>query len=507
MRKIKEVLRLKWCNGLSDRKTAKSCSIARSTVADYVWRADRAGLSWPLSEDMDEAELDRLLFPAQTPVPPAERFLPEWSYVYGELKRKGVTKFLLWHEYKERCAEGYQYSRFCQRYRAWLGKLNPVMRQEHRAGEKLFVDYAGHTVPVVNRITGEVKEAQIFVAVLGASSYTYAEATWSQSTPDWIGSHVRAFEYYGGVTEIVIPDNLKAGVTKACRYEPDVNPTYQEMARHYGTAVIPARVRKPRDKAKVEAGVLVVERWIVARLRNLTFFSLTQLNSHIRRLLVDLNERPFKKLPGSRKSFFDTLDKPALKPLPASPYQYAEWKKARVNIDYHIEVDRHYYSVPCQLIKKEVDIRITAATIECLYRGKRVASHMRSYNKGRHTTVPGHMPKAHQKYAEWTPERLISWAAKSGADVSELTRKILVSRVHPQQGYRTVLGILRLGKRYGEKRLNSACRRALVIGATTYKSVESILKAGLDQRPLPETLPDSSQSIEHPNIRGADYYN
>ena len=505
MRKVKEVLRLKWGNGLSDRQTAKSCCIARSTVAEYICRAKRAGLSWPLPEGLDESDLERLLFPPQPSISTQERPVPEWSHVYQELKRKGVTKFLLWQEYRERYPGGYQYSRFCQLYNDWLGKVKPVMRQDHRAGEKLFVDYCGQRVEVVDRHTGEVKEAEIFVAVLGASNYTYAEAFWSQSLPDWITAHVHAFGFFGGVPELVIPDNLRSGVSKASRYEPDINPTYQEMASHYGTAVIPARVCKPRDKAKVEAGVQVVERWILARLSNQAFFSLAELNSFIRKLLVELNERPFKRLPGSRKSFFETLDRPALKPLPSTPYQYAEWKKARVNIDYHIEVQRHYYSVPYQLVKQEVDIRITASTVECFYKGKRIASHRRSRLRGGHSSIAEHMPKAHQKYAQWTPERLIRWAEKTGDGTARLVQKILTSRPHPQQGFRTILGIMRLGKSYGENRLNAACHRALSIGTTTYKSIESILKNGLDQRPLPETTA-STKAIEHSNIRGSDYY-
>ena len=506
MRKVKEVLRLKLGQGLSERQVAKSCSIARSTVAEYICRAKRVGIFRPLPEGLDEADLERLLFPSQPPIATEERSLPDWSYVYQELKRKGVTKFLLWQEYRERYPAGYQYSRFCQLYNDWLGKLNPVMRQEHRAGEKLFVDYCGQSIEVVDRGTGEVKEAEIFVAVLGASNYTYAEAFRSQSLPDWITAHVHTFEFFGGVPELIIPDNLRSGVSKASRYEPDINPTYQEMASHYGTAVIPARVRKPRDKAKVEAGVQVVERWILARLRNQVFFSLVELNSFIRKLLVKLNERPFKKLPGSRKSFFETLDHPALKPLPFGPYQYAEWKKARVNIDYHIEVEKHYYSVPYQLIKQQIDVRITAFTVECFYKGKRIASHRRSRLQGRYSTIAEHMPKAHQEYAQWTPERLIRWAEKTGDDTARLVQKILSSRPHPQQGFRTVLGIMRLGKSYGEGRLNAACHRALSIGTTTYKSVESILKNGLDQRPLPETAA-STKAIEHSNIRGSDYYN
>jgi len=506
MRKVKEVLRLKWECGLSNRQIAKSCSIGRATVAEYLRRAKEAGLCWPLPSGLDEAKLEKLLFPPPPSVPLEFRPVPDWTEVHRELKRKGVTLFLLWQEYKEAHPEGYQYSSFCKQYQAWTGKLDLIMRQDHRAGEKLFVDYAGQTVPVVDSTTGEIRQAQIFVAVLGASNYTYAEATWSQSLPDWIGSHTRTFQFFGGVPEVVIPDNLKTGVTKASRYEPDLNPSYQEMATHYSCAVIPTRVRKPRDKAKVEAGVQVVERWILARLRNVTFFSLTELNTAIQKLIKKLNGRPFKKLPGSRQSLFDSLDKPALKPLPAQPYVYAEWKKARVHIDYHIEVEGHYYSVPYQLVKHQVEVRITRQIVEIFHKGRRVASHRRSKEKGYHTTLTEHMPKAHQRYAEWTPERLIRWAAKNGIATAQLVENILGSRPHPQQGFRSCLGIMRLGKEYGQERLEAACARALAIGGTSFKSIQAILKAGLDRRALLEQHRETP-AIHHSNIRGPQYYN
>lgn len=504
MRKIREILRLRFECGQTNRKIAKSCSVSRSTVADYLLRAGAAFLSWPISEELDDAALEHLLFPPPETISKA-RPVPNWAEVHRELKRKAVTLALLWQEYKERYPEGYQYSWFCQNYNKWAGTIDLVMRQDHRAGEKLFVDYAGQTMEIVDRTTGKVREAQVFVAVLGASNYTYAEATRSQALPDWIGSHARAFTFFNGVTEAVVPDNLKSGVKKACYYDPDINPTYQDMAAHYSTVVLPARVREPRDKAKVETGVQVVERWILARLRNHTFFSLAELNREISKLLDILNNRKFKKLPGTRKSLFESLDHPALKPLPASPYQYAEWKKATVHIDYHVEVDGHYYSVPHQLVKKKLDVRFTTNTVECFHRGKRVASHRRSYQKGRHTTVKEHMPVRHQKYLEWTPERFLRWAGKVGPQTISLTERILESRPHPQQAYRTLLGILRLGKSYTDQRLEAACHRALSIGATSYRSVESILKNGLDNKPLPEP-PESAIPIQHQNIRGSKYY-
>ena len=378
MRKIKEVLRLKWERGLSNRQIAAICGISRPTVGEYLRRAAEAGLAWPLPEGLNEPQLEQRLFPSPPDLPAQARGIPDWHQIHNELRGKSVTLFLLWQEYREANPNGYQYSWFCDNYRAWQGKLDLVMRQDHRAGEKLFVDYAGQTVPIVDRSTGEIHDAQIFVAVMGASNYTYAEATWSQSLPDWISSHIRTFEFLGGVPELVVPDNLRSGVSKAHRYEPDLNPTYQDMAAHYGVAVIPARVRRPRDKAKVEGGVLIVERWILAALRHRLHFSLGQLNATIRELLVKLNNRPFRKLSGCRHEHFEQLDKPVLQPLPAEPYIYADWKKARVHIDYHVAIDGHYYSVPYTLIKKEVEVRITHNTIECFYRGNRVASHRRS---------------------------------------------------------------------------------------------------------------------------------
>jgi len=503
MRKIKEVLRLNG-SGLSNRKIARICSIGRSTVADYLSRAAAAGLSWPLPEEMGDEQLDRLLFPAP-PHPSSERPFPDWSLIHQELKKKGVTLALVWEEYKSSHPEGYQYSQFCELYRRWRGKLSVWMRQEHKAGEKLFVDYCGQKVGVVDPSTGELREAEIFVAVLGASNYTYAEATWTQSLPDWIASHQRAFTYFGGSPELVVLDNLKSGVTKACRYEPDLNPTYQDMATHYGTAVLPARVKKPRDKAKVEAGVQLVERWILAALRNRSFFSLAELNQVISELLEKLNNRPFKKLDGSRCSLFESLDKPALKPLPQALYQYAEWKKAKVHIDYHVEVDRHYYSVHYQLAGKKLDVRITANTVEFFHKGRRVASHPRIHKRGGFTTLPGHMPRSHREYLRWTPGRLLNWAATIGPSVAGLAQVIMESRDHPQQGFRSILGILRLSQTYGEDRLEAACKRALSIKATSFKSVKSILKNGLDKRPFEERQPEPDP-IRHPNIRGTDYY-
>jgi transposase len=506
MRKIKEILRLKWQHGLSKKQIAQSCKIARSTVKDYLNRAQKAGLSWPLDPTLDDGALETLLFPPNSASACSQRKMPSMSYLYQELKRKSVTLQLLWYEYKEANPDGYQYSQFCNLYRQWHKKLHVTLRQQHRAGEKLFVDYAGQSVDLINPTTGEITEAQIFIAALGASSYTFAQATAAQDLPCWIRSHVHAFEFFGGVPEILVPDNLKSGVTHPCRYEPDINPTYQDLSEHYGTTVIPTRVRHPRDKAKVESAVFVAERWILAALRNHTFFSLAELNKAIAKELVKLNNRKFQKLDTTRKDLFESLDKPALKPLPSRPYQYAEWKKARVNIDYHIEVARHYYSVPYQLVREQVDVRLTATTIEVLFKNKRVAAHQRSYIQGGFTTLKEHMPKSHQRYLQWTPSRIIHWAGKNGPNTERLITRILETRTHPEQGFRSCLGIMRLARHYSPDRLEKAAIRALAIKSFSCKSVESILKNGLEQQALLFDPPGHQPALNHQNIRGKHYY-
>jgi transposase len=502
MRKIREVLRLH-AAGHSQRQIAVSVAMGQSTVGDYLSRARRAGVGWPVA--LDDAALERALYPPRPAVPGAERARPDWAQVHRELRRKGVTLFLLWEEYKAQHPNGFHYSWFCKHYRRFAGRVDLVMRQHHRAGATTFVDYAGQTVPITDPATGEARHAEIFVAVLGASNYTYAEATWTQGLADWLESHQRAFRFFGGVTEMVVPDNLKTGITHPHRYEPEINRSYAEMAAHYGIAVLPTRVARPRDKAKVENAVLVVERWILARLRHQTFFSLAELNRAIAELLALLNERPFKKLPGCRLSLYQTLDRPALSPLPATPYVLATWKQARVSIDYHIELERCYYSVPYQLVKRQVEARLTARTVEVFHRGQRVASHRRAAQVGQYRTVTEHMPRPHREYAEWTPRRLVQWARKIGPATAELIAQILAGRRHPQQGFRSCLGIIRLGQAHGAERLEAACARALHIRAFSYKSIASILQHRLDQQPLPEHETDR-ETIVHANLRGADYY-
>jgi transposase len=507
VRKIKEVLRLHHEKGFSVRQIASSLSIGRSTVQDYLERSERAGLSWPLPDDLDETSLEHQLYPPVPCVAQEKRQMPSLEYLYQELKRKGVTLQLLWHEYKEAHPDGYQYSRFCYHYQQWVQKLDLCLRQEYRAGEKLFVDYAGQTMEITDPETGQIQEVQIFVATLGASNYTFAEATLSQELSSWTQSHVHAFEFFGGVPEILVPDNLKSAVTRPCRYEPDLNATYRELAEHHGTVIIPARVAKAQDKAKVESGVLQVEHWVLAPLRNRTFFSLSELQEAIAEKLEALNNRPFQKLETTRRLLFETLEKPVLKALPVHPYVYADWKSARVNIDYHIEVDHHYYSVPYQLVREKLDVRFTATSIEVFFKGRRIASHPRSYRKGAHTTLREHMPKSHQRYLEWTPSRLIRWAGQIGPHTQDLVAFILEHRPHPEQGFRSCLGLFRLGKTYSPERLEAACARAVQMKAYSYKNVESILKKGLDRQPL---MSPSSQTplplLEHANLRGKEYY-
>ena len=432
-----------------------------------------------------------------------EKSKPDFAWIHQELKRKGVTRQLLWEECRERCPEtGYGYTQYCQLYRTWRQKQKRSMRQIHKAGDKLFIDYSGATIPVVNAQTGEIKEAELFVAALGASKYTYAEATWSQTLPDWIESHVRAFEFFQGVPALLVPDNLKSGVKNPCRYDPDVNPSYLQLARYYSTAILPARPRKPKDKAVAESGVQVAQRWIVARLRHETFFCLAQLNEAIRRLLQELNERPFKKLPGSRRSAFEALDKPELKPLPQQRYEYVHVKKARVHVDDHVEYESHYYSVPHKLVGSEVFIHATQRLVTVLHRNRQVACHVRDAR--RFITEPSHMPEHHREHHGWTPQKFLDWAHAIGPNTRHITQALLEHRDHPEQGYRACLGLLNLSRRYSKSRLEQACTRAHAIGSRRLKSVQEILKKGLDQVPV-DSKP-AYESITHENVRGAAYY-
>ena len=503
MRKIKEVVRL-GAQGLSPRRIGESLGIGRTTVQECLGRARAAGLSWPLPEELSDADLEQRLYPRATGAIRGSFPQPDWAYVHRELKRKGVTLSLLWEEYRSVHRDGYGYSRYCELYRCWEGRLSPVMRQRHVAGERLFVDYSGSTLDVICPKTGEIKSVQVFVATLGASNYTYVEATWTQSLVDWIASHVRAFEFFGGAPAQVVSDNLKSGVTKACFYEPTINRTYGDMAAHYDTAIVPARPYKPKDKAKVEGAVLIAQRWIIARLRNQRFFSLDDLNAAIRDLNSQLNSKITRHLGASRRDLFERLDQPALKPLPVEPYIYAEWKQCSVALDYHIDVDRHYYSVPHQLLRQKLWVRITARTIEAFHKSKRVAAHARISSNYQHTTVREHMPSHHRKYADWTPERLRQQASRIGPNAGVLVEVIMRERRHPEQGFRACLGIVRLAKSYGTERLDAACERALEINARSYSSVKSILKNNLDNRRRQRAT--DGPAITHNNIRGARYF-
>ncbi len=503
MRKIEEVLRLHFAHNRSNREIAVAVNIGRATVSDYLRRARLASLSWPLPEGMTESGLEARLFPPASAAK-ARRTEPDWAAIHREAGRKGMTLDLLWHEYRAQQPDGYQYSAFCNHYRRYAKALPVTLRQSHAPGERLFVDYSGQTVGITDPATGEIRQAQIFVAVLGASSYTYVEATWTQNLADWTGSHVRCFEWMGGVPALLVPDNLKSGVVTPNFYDPVLNPSYHDLARHYGAAILPARVRKPRDKAKVEAGVLLAQRWILARLRHQRFFSLDELNRAIRPLLIDLNQRPFKKLPGSRLSVFTEVDQAALKPLPVTRYEFAEWKVVTAGIDYHVELTGHYYSVPHGYARQKLDVRYTATTIEIFKKGERIASHPRSMSKGRHSTIDAHLAPAHQKVAGWNSQRFLDWAGKIGPHTRAAVDHLLRSRAHPQQGYRAALGLLRLAKTYGHARLEAACDRAFRIRAVTWRSIDSILKNGLERQN--KTSAQATLPLSHANVRGAEYY-
>ena len=501
MRKLRDVLRMRLSAGCSIREISRSTKISVGTIQKLLIQAQALGLTWPLPGELNDGQLARLFYPRADTATSSHFQIPDWPAIHQELKRPHMTKQLLWEEYTQQYPNrSLSYSRFCHRYKAWAGKQKRSMRQFHKAGEKCFVDYAGATVPIINGNTGEIREAQIFVAALGASNYTYAEATWCQSLPDWLGSHVRMLEFYGGCTDIIVPDNLRSGVSKACRYDPDLNPSYQQWAEHYSVAVIPARPRKPKDKAKAEVAVQIVERWVLARLRHHTFFSLAELNQCIRALLADINNRPFKQLPGCRRSAFEQLDQPALKPLPAAPYQYVAIKPVKVNIDYHVEYKPHFYSVPHQYVGERLELHASDTLVEIYFRRQLVATHPRKYTYG-FTTNPAHMPRHHQAQQQWSPGRLKRWAADIGSDTLTWVSDQLERREHPEQAYKVCLGLLNLSKQYPATRLNGACRIANAAGLNRLKQIKAILKSNRDQ--LPEQLSLAAElPQDHENIRG-----
>ncbi len=506
MHKLHDVLRLKFELGRSHREIAAILGIGHATVGRYVRRAEEAGLSWPLPEDFGDEELKAALFaPASGG---AKRPAPDWAEVHRAMSRgKGMTLALLWLEYREAHREGaYEYSWFCARYREWAERVDVVMRHSYAGGERVFIDYAGQTVAVIDPETGKVSKANVFVATLAASNHTFVDLTPTRKLEDWTGSHVRMFERWGGAPELLIPDNEKAGVQRACKYEPELNPTYLEMARHYGVAVMPTRPRKPRDKAKVEAAVQHVERRVLAPLRNHRFFSLAEAREAIAPLVKALNERPFQKLEGSRQSLFEELDRSALRPLPAQRYEFARWVKARVNIDYHVQVGGCFYSVPYTLARKEVDVRVSATAIEVFHGSKRQAAHIRASEKGSCATEDAHMPAAHRAHRDWTPSRLIAEARRVGPKTGEFAEKLLERRPHPEQGYRSCLGLRELKRAYSAERLEAACAHALKIGTISRRSVQSILATERDKAAPEEEDATPDLPADHENVRGPDYY-
>ena len=504
MRKITEVLRLK-AAGMSSRDIARSVGAGKTTVYEYLARAEAAGIGWPLPEGMDEEALEARLFPPPCAALAARRPVPDWRQVHRELKgKRHVTLRLLWLEWRETEPEGWGYSQFCAHYQSWLGAQDVVMRLTYAAGERMFVDFSGDRAEVVDPETGEVTHAEVFVAVLGASGLVYAEATRGQDLGSWLAAHVHAWEAYGGVAEVTVPDNLRAAVTRPCRYDPELNASYAELARHFGTVVLPTRTAHPRDKAAVEAGVLAVERWVLAPLRNRRFFSLAELNEAIDERVGWLNGRPFRGSPTSRRELFDELERQALKPLPEGRFEPAEWKKVTVNIDYHVEFDCRFYSVPYQLVRQRLDLRATATTVEVFRAGRRVASHAREYGRRRFVTDPAHMPASHRAHLQWTPSRLIDWGRSVSPATAAFVEKVLVSRPHPEHAYRTCLGLMSLARHYGNERTGAACERALAAGATSYSSVKSILAECLDRFPLPSSTAPPPPT--HENLRGAEYW-
>ncbi|CAO3414029.1 ISPsy14, transposase [Azospirillum doebereinerae] len=505
MRRIREMMRLRASATMSDRAIAQQIGVARSTLTDYLERLTAAGLSWPLPENLTDAEIEQRLFSrAGVKSGARRRAEPDWAALVRELRRPGVTLSLLWEEYRQDHGDGYGYSRFCELYREFECRLSPTMRQHHVAGDKLFVDYSGKRLPIVDPATGMLREAELFIAVLGASNYTYAEASWTQTLPDWLGAHVRLFEAIGGVPRLLVPDNLKSGVHKASFYDPEINRSYAKLAAHYGIGVVPARPRRPRDKAKVEAGVRFAQTYILGRLRNRPLFSLAEANTAIREVLERLNDHPMRRVGVSRQDLLRQIEQPALQPLPATPYEFAEWMLARVGQDYHVAIQGFHYSVPHALIREQVDVRVTARTVEIFHRGGRVAAHARQAAGDRHGTDPAHMPGAHRRYAEGTPERVLDEAKAIGPNTEGLITAILAQSRHPEQGTRACLGVLRLFRGANRERAEPVSARALEIGAVGYRSIASILAHKLDRPATPRD--GDTTPLLHANIRGSGYF-
>jgi transposase len=502
LRKIREILRLKEEVGLSNRAIARASKISNSTVGEYLRRAQVANLSWPLPEGISEEELYRRLFPEDAQADEPERPLPDWEYIQSELKKKGVTLMLLWIEYQGKHPDQhYKYTQFCEYYRRWAKSQAPSARFPHKGGEVMEVDYAGLTMTLVDPENGATSQVPVFVATLPASDYIFAEVQPSQEKVHWIGGHVRAFEYFGGISKILRPDNPKMGVKSPNYYEPDLNPTYQEMAEYYQVAVLPARVRKPRDKGNVENGVQNVERWVLAPLRNQTFFSVGEANRAVQKLVEALNQKIMPQYGKSRRQLFEEIDRPELRPLPEKPYQFALWKTAKVSIDYHVSFEKHFYSVPHTLIQQQVEIKATERMVEIFHKGEQVAIHPRSNAQGRFSTRAEHMPSNHRFILEQDSNWLLKQAEAIGPHTTQYLKSLLQARPFPEQAYRSCLGVLSLARKYSHPLCETACERAFQAHLRSYKELKAELEA------LADTTPGSIQPLVHENIRGETYFN
>lgn len=502
MIKFREILRLHDL-GLNTSEISRSCVVARSTVRDYVQRATRQSLHYDQLEQLSDSEIHQLLGKGRKPS--KEQSSIDYEEIHRELQHKGVTLALLWMEKKEQGELTYSYSGFCRRYRQWKKHQNLSMRQVYKGGDKLFVDFCGVTVPIVHPKSGKVVKAQIFVATLGASNYSYAEAVESQTLKNWIGCHQRALNFFGGVPCAIIPDNLKAGVKSACRYEPDINRVYQEFATHYGVAVIPARPKAPRDKAKVENAVQQVERQVLAPVRHETFTSFTKLNEVIQQKLSGLNHRTMKDYGLSRREMFEKVDEPELKPLPSQPFEFAEWRQARVNLDYHIEVERHYYSVPYEYVRKRVMVKISESLVQIFHDNQQIACHERSRIRFQHSTQEGHMPPEHWAYKMQSKAKFLAWAQQIGPATHQQVEAIFNKKSYDEQAFRSIRGVQDLNTCHGSERLEAACRRANALGIVGQHSLRSMLKHQLEFDPLPDER-TNVVPIHHANLRGQTYY-
>lgn len=505
MTNYREILRLK-ALGMNKQETAASVGCSRNTVAEVLRRAEALNLSYPLADEITDSKLAALLYPSATAKPVYK--MPDYAYVAKEMMKDGVTLNLLWLEYCEQClAAGetpYQSTQFNKYYSEYLAKTNATMHLNHKPGEIMQVDWAGDTATVVDTDTGEAIPAYVFVATLPYSGYSYVEAFFSMNQECWTAAHVNAYKYFGGVAKIIQCDNLKTGVVRHGHDEVELNKSYQELAEHYSTAILPARVRSPKDKAFVEGTVGVISTFILAALRNQRFLSLQELNDAIEERLYDFNHKPFQKKDGSRASEFEN-EKPFLLPLPAHPFELSTWKIATVGPNYHISVDSMNYSVPYEYIKQKVDVRITRSTIEVFFGGNRICSHVRLYGRqNQYSTTESHMPEKHQQYVQWNGDRFRNWAGKIGIETQTVVSAILSGYKVEQQGYKACMGLLKLADKYTPERLENACRKALTFTPRpSLKNVQAILASGQDK---PAESKEPAPSSQYGFTRGADYY-